>query len=93
MTIWASKQRGRRSLAGCPGSAASSTFQQNAQAYVPRHALKAEVAADIRAVFNASNRLAAEALLAQMVAKYAAIAPKLAEWMETNIPEGLTVFA
>lgn len=78
---------------GLPWQRCQFHLQQNAQAYVPRHALKAEVAADIRAVFNASDRLAAEALLAQMVAKYAAIAPKLAEWMETNIPEGLTVFA
>ncbi len=68
-------------------------LQQNAQAYAPRQALKAEVAADIRAAFNAPDRTAAEALLAQTVAKYAAIAPKLADWMEVNIPEGLTVFA
>ena len=36
---------------------------------------------------------AAEMLLTQTVAKYTVTAPKLAEWMEVNIPEGLTVFA
>lgn len=45
------------------------------------------------AVFNAPDRPAAEALLALTVAKFASTAPKLADWMEVNIPEGLTVFA
>lgn len=80
-------------LGGLPWQRCQFHLQQNAQAYVPRHALKVEVAADIRAIFNASDRLAAETLLSHTVAKYAATAPKLAEWMETNIPEGLTVFA
>lgn len=78
---------------GLPWQRCQFHLQQNAQAYVPRQALKAEVAADIRAVFNAPNRATAEALLAQTVTRYAVSAPKLAEWMETNLPEGLTVFA
>ncbi len=78
---------------GIPWQRCQFHLQQNAQAYVPRHALKAEVAADIRAVFDAPSRPAAEMLLTQTVAKYTVTAPKLAEWMEVNIPEGLTVFA
>jgi transposase-like protein len=78
---------------GLPWQRCQFHLQQNAQAYVPRQALKAEVAAAIRAIFNAPDRPAAETLLAQAVSKYAPTAPKLAEWLETNIPEGLTVFA
>ena len=67
-------------------------LQQNAQAYVPRHELQAEVAADIRAIFNAPDKAAAVALLDQAVTKYRKLASRLAEWLEQNIPEGLTVF-
>lgn len=68
-------------------------LQQNAQAYVPRKEMKSEVAADIRAIFHAPNRQEAERLLALSVEKYQEKASRLATWMETNIPEGLTVFA
>jgi transposase-like protein len=68
-------------------------LQQNAQAYVPSVALRPQVARDLRSVFNASDRAEAEERLAKLVAKYRKSAPKLAEWMETNVPEGLTVFA
>lgn len=67
-------------------------LQQNAQAYVPRQRLRAQVAADIRSVFNAPNLAEAERLLAQLVGKYADSAPQPASWAEENLPEGLTVF-
>ena len=51
------------------------------------------MAADIRAIFNAPNRQEAERLLALTVEKYQEKSSRLATWMETNIPEGLTVFA
>ena len=78
---------------GVPWQRCQFHLQQNAQAYVPRKVLKVEVAADIRAVFNARDRHEAETLLAGAVQKYAKIAPALADWMEENIPEGLTIFA
>lgn len=68
-------------------------LQQNAQAYVPRTDLKTEVAADIRAIFNAPDRQAADTLLAKTVAKYSQTASRLATWLEENIPQGLTVFS
>jgi transposase-like protein len=67
-------------------------LQQNAQAFVPRQDMKAEVAADIRAIFNAPNRMEADALLTKTVQRYAQRYPKLADWLEANLPEGLTVF-
>ena len=68
-------------------------LQKNAQAYVPRQEMKAQVAADLRAIFTASDRSAAEALLRAAVARYQASAPKLSAWMEQNVPEGLTVLS
>jgi transposase-like protein len=73
-------------------------LQQNASAYVPHQEMKAELAADIRATmpciaFTAPSLADAQALLARTVAKYAPIASKLSAWMETNLPEGLTVMA
>jgi len=78
---------------GVPWQRCQFHLQQNAQAYVPRRVLKSEVAADIRAVFNARHRQEAEELLACAVKKYAETSSDLADWMEENIPEGLTVFS
>ena len=55
--------------------------------------MKPQVAADIRAVFNAQDRAEADALLKRTVQKYAQTAPKLAAWLEESLPEGLTVLA
>lgn len=68
-------------------------LQQNASQYVPRQSMKREVAADIRAIFNTPDREQAEAQLHRTVEKYEKRASRLADWMEGNIPEGLTVFA
>ena len=87
------KQARKAVFGGVPWQRCQFHLQQNAQAYVPRQSMKAEVAADIRAVFNAANRQEAERLLAQLVAKYQERASRLATWMEESIPEGLTVFA
>ena len=67
-------------------------LQQNAQSYVPNHRLKKEVAEDIRNVFNAPNRNEADRLLKLAITKYEKPAPKLSQWMEKNIPEGLNIF-
>ena len=68
-------------------------LQQNASAYVSKQNMKAQVAQDIRAVFNAHDRAEADALLRRAVQKYEQMASKLAAWLEENLPEGLTVFA
>jgi len=67
-------------------------LQQNASAYVPRKDMLKEVAADIRTIFNAPDRSTAEIYLAKIVQKYEKSASQLADWLEKNIPEGLTVF-
>jgi transposase-like protein len=68
-------------------------LQQNASQYVVRLEQRAEVARDLRSVFNAPNREEAERLLALTTKKYEASAPRLSTWLETNVSEGLTVFA
>ena len=78
---------------GVPWQRCQYHLQQNASAYVPRKELLADVAADIRTVFDAPDRATADAYLAKIVKKYAAISSRLADWMEKNIPEGLTIFA
>lgn len=67
-------------------------LQQNAQAYVPRLEMRGEVGQALRAVFTAPNRAEAERLLKLAITTYEKTAPKLATWMETNVPEGLTAF-
>jgi putative transposase len=82
----------RAVFGGVPWQRCQFHLQQNAQAYVPKQELKAEVAADIRAIFNAPDKVEAVALLEKTVRKYEKLAPKLARWLEENIPEGLTAF-
>lgn len=78
---------------GVPWQRCQFHLQQNAQAYVPRLELKTEVARDIRAIFNADSRVEADERLERAVEKYAKPAPRLAAWLETDLPEGLTGFA
>lgn len=83
----------RAVFGGVPWQRCQFHIQQNAQAYVPRQEMKAEVASDIRAIFNALNRAEADALLSKTVQKYHKSASKLAAWLESTIAEGLTVVA
>jgi transposase-like protein len=87
------QQACRAVFGGLPWQRCQCHLQRNAQAYVPRQAMKREVAADIRAIFNAATSHDAQTLLTHAVQKYAPKAAKLAEWLETNIPQGLTVFS
>jgi len=87
------RQALRAVFAGVPWQRCQYHLQQNAMNYVPRREMLVEVAADIRKVFNAPDRPTAQAYLKQTVEKYAQNTSRLADWMETNLPEGLTVFA
>lgn len=83
----------RACLAGVPWQRCQFHLAQNAMQYVPRLDMRKEVAADLRAVFNAGDRHEADRQLKLAIEKYATTAPRLAVWMETNIPEGLAVLA
>ena len=78
---------------GVPWQRCQFHLQQNAQSYMPRVGMRKEVAEDIRVIFDAPDRELAEEFLKKAVEKYAVLAPKLADWMEVNLPEGFTVFS
>jgi len=59
---------------------------------VPKQAMRAEVAAEIRAMFDAPDRKVAELLFQEAIRKYAFSAPRLSARMEENPAEGFTVF-
>lgn len=67
-------------------------LHQNAQSYVPKQSMKKAVASDIKAIFTAPNLIEAQRLHQLTINKYKNTAPKLSEWMETNIPEGFAIF-
>lgn len=67
-------------------------LQQNAGHYAPQVAMRAPVAADIRAIFNAPDRDEAGQLLDKFLKRYEATAPALVRWAEEALPEGFTVF-
>jgi putative transposase len=77
---------------GVPWQRCQFHLAQNLLAYVPPSLSQDEVSADLRAVFNAPNRAEANRLLEMMVKKYQPAAPKMTTWLESNVPEGLTVF-
>ena len=79
-------------FAGVPWQRCQFHLMENAMSYVPSEAMHDEVTADLHDIFDAPDRAEAERRLARAVEKYAPVAPKLADWMETNVPESLTVF-
>lgn len=66
---------------------------QNAIHHAPNLAIRKRIGSELRTVWNARDLHAAKAGLACLVETYDDLAPKLAAWLETNVPEGLTVFA
>jgi putative transposase len=67
-------------------------LMHNALHHVPRQELKSEVMDDLRAVFDAADQSSATEQLGRVVRKYTPSAPKLAAWLEENVPESLSVF-
>jgi putative transposase len=86
------KQARRACFPGIAWQRCQFHLMQNAMHYVPKVSMRTEVAEDLRGVLNAPDRHEADRLLSQLVTKYEQSAPDLSAWMETNIPEGLTVF-
>jgi putative transposase len=67
-------------------------LQRNAQAYVPKVALRCKIAEELRQIFNAADRPEAERKLKGFVKSWSEKAPKLADWAEENVPEGFAVY-
>lgn len=83
----------RSTLNSSPWQRCQFHLQQNAQAYVPRLELRPKLAADIRSVFNAPDLAHAQLRLDEILPRWRKVSAKLADWMEVNLPEGLTVFS
>ena len=65
---------------------------QNAQAYAPKMAMRAEIAQVMRDIFNAPSCDAARRQVSLAIQQYEKSAPDFVQWLEDNIEEGLTVF-
>lgn len=66
---------------------------RNAIHHAPSAGARKAIGRQLSAVWNAPDRASAEAELARLVKAYADSAPKLAAWLERNIPEGLAVLS
>jgi transposase-like protein len=66
---------------------------RNAIHHAPDLATRKRIGADLREVWNAGSLAKAESALAELVAGCRDTAPKLAAWLEENVPEGLAVFS
>ena len=76
---------------GIPWKRCQFHLKQNATAYVPKVELRSEASRDIRVILDAPDHNNALEVLRLTIAKGETTAPKLARWMETAIPESLTV--
>ena len=85
------KQARQARFSGVPWQRCQFHLMQNAMHYVPKVSMRVEVARDLRAVLDAGDRVEAERQLGLVIKKYTGAAPKLAGWLEVNVPEALTV--
>ena len=79
-------------LAGATWQRCQVHLGQNAVQHAPTAETAKRIGAEMRSVWNAGTLAKAETALAEMVASYRDTAPKLAAWLEENVPEGLAVF-
>ena len=87
------KQARAARFAGVPWQRCQFHLAQNAMQYVPTISMRREAARDLRSVLDAGDRAEADQRLGQLVRKYADSAPRLADWLEANVPEALTVLS
>ena len=83
----------RGTFSGVPWQRCQVHLQRNAAGYVPKVAMRGQVARTIREIFTAPDREDAQRLLDKAVTKYEKSASKLAAWMAENLPEGFTAFS
>ena len=78
---------------GVPWQRCQFHLAHNALEHVPKPELKRDVMDELRATLDAADLAAAQEQLQRMVRKYEKQAPKLAAWLEANVPQSLSVFA
>ena len=83
----------RARFAGVPWQRCQFHLQQNLMHYVSKISMRSTVDAELRQILQAPNRTQADAMLKIMVANHQKAAPELADWLEANVPESLTVLS
>lgn len=78
-------------LPGVPWQRCQFHLAQNAIHHAPTVAIRQRIGAELRSVWNATNSTEAQQQLKQLIDKYRDPAPHLADWLEDNVIEGLTV--
>ena len=79
-------------LPGVPWQRCQFHLIHNAMAYVPKVAMRSDVAQSMRSVFAADDRNEADRRLRELVETHRQTAPRLADWLEASVPEGLSIF-
>jgi transposase-like protein len=85
------KEARKACFAGVPWQRCQFHLLHNALQHVPKQEMKSGVMDDVRSVLDAPDEAAARRQLDEVVKKYTSTAPRLAEWLEANVPESLTV--
>jgi putative transposase len=78
-------------LSGIPWQRRQFHTIRNAMAHAPKVSMRVDVSGDLKRVFDADDDQEATRRLRQMTARYQKSAPALANWLEENVPEALTV--
>jgi transposase-like protein len=86
------KEARKACFPGVPWQRCQFHMMRNALAHVPKEDMKREVLEDLKSVCDSSDEHAAKEQLGRVVRKYQQAAPKLAAWMEENVPQSLAVF-
>ena len=90
----ATRQRCRSSGKRSPGSFSGPPHHlaRNAIHHAPNAEIRKRIGKQLKSVWNADDLARAETALAELVASDRDTAPKLATWLDENVPEGLAVF-
>jgi transposase-like protein len=86
------KEARKACFTGVPWQRCQFHMMRNALAHVPKEDMKREVLDDLKSVCDSSDEHTAKEQLGRVVRKYQQAAPKLAAWMEDNVPQSLAVF-
>lgn len=85
------KEARQACLSSVPWQRCQFHLLHNALQHVPKDDLKREVITDVQSILDAPDLPTAEERLQRVARKYEKSAPKLAAWLEANVPESLTV--
>ena len=92
MTTAACALPGAPVLGGATWQRCQFHLARNAIHHAPNAETRKRIGRQLKSIWKADDLNKAETALAELVASYRDPAPKLAAWLEENVPEGLAVF-